>query len=57
MLKMLSKLRVPHKVVYGMLAGLYFGACLGLDKTTVSALVALGYALLAVERGGHSKAE
>lgn len=45
----LKTINVPHNMVYRMLAGLHFGAALGFDKTTVYALLALGYALLAIE--------
>lgn len=41
---------IPHRVVYAALALLYFGGCFGLDKTILSAALALGYALLALER-------
>ena len=40
---------VSHKFIYGTLALLYAGSCIGLDKTVVAAIVALGYALLALD--------
>ena len=43
----LPKWLVPHKIVYGALAALYAGACLGLDKPMVWGLVALSYVVLA----------
>ena len=39
-----------HRLVYGLFAILYLGSCFGLDKMAVSALVACGYAVLALER-------
>lgn len=39
---------LKYRLVYSMLSVLYGASCIGLDPTLVSALVALGYATLAL---------
>ncbi len=46
-------LNFSDQYAYGLLAGLYAGSCIGLDKTLVSALVAVIYAVIAFKHG-HS---
>ncbi len=41
---------ISHRFVYAVLAGLYAGACLGLDKSLVTALVSMAYVALALDR-------
>ena len=41
-------IKVPHHLVYSVVAALYAGACFGLDKTLVAGLLAAGYTLLAL---------
>ena len=40
--------KVPHKIIHGILAAVYAAACIGLDETIASALLALGYVVLAI---------
>ena len=48
MLKKQSKVRVPLKLIYWVLAGLYAGAFLGLEKEVVAAIASVCYALAAI---------
>lgn len=47
MLKKRIKVRVPIKLIYWVLTGLYAGSFFGLEKEIVAALVSVCYAFLA----------
>jgi len=49
MWKTLRRPKVPHKLIYGILAVLYAASCFIVDKTIVSALIATGYTMLALD--------
>ena len=43
-------IKVPHALVYGVIAFMYAGSCFGLDKTLVAVILTAAYVLLAVEK-------
>ena len=45
-------LKISSRLVYAAIAGAYLAACFGLDKTLVSAMLALHYLLLAIHQKG-----